>query len=240
MSGTLREARGELNSVYGLHVVVVPLHRPNRRRILRTQLFANREAQWNAVLATTLEASRAGRAVLIGTDSVAESDALSRRFADAGLAHALLNARQDEDEARIIAAAGTASHITIATNMAGRGTDIALGEGVAACGGLHVINCQHNDSRRIDRQLLGRCARHGDPGSAQTLVSIEQRLIAQCLPNWLLRGIGTHARALPSWLALAAVRFPQWLEDGRHRNQRRELLKNDLRANRLAPGGHIE
>ncbi len=240
MSGTLREARSELQSVYALNVVVVPLRRANRRYILPIRLLPDREAQWGAVLGAALEASRAGRPVLIGTDSVAESDELSQRFASAGVAHALLNARQDEDEARIVAAAGAAGHITITTNMAGRGTDIALGTGVAARGGLHVISCQHNESRRIDRQLVGRCARQGDPGGVQTLLSVDKRLIAQTLPRWLLQRIGKNRRMLPQWLARAVVRIPQWLEDGRRRAQRRELLKNDLRANRLAPGGHFE
>ena len=240
MSGTLREARGELQSVYGLSVVEVPLRSPSRRRVLPIRLLPDRAAQWDAALGAALEASRAGRPVLIGTDSVAESDALSRRFAAEGIAHALLNARQDEDEARIVAAAGAAGHITIATNMAGRGTDIALGDGVAARGGLHVICCQHNESRHIDRQLVGRCARQGDPGSAQTLLAVDKPLIAQTLPRWLLRRAGASGPALPQWLARAVVRIPQLLEEGRRRVQRRELLKNDLRANRLAPGGHIE
>ena len=240
MSGTLREARRELQSVYGLDVVAVPLRNANRRRVLPVRLLPDSNAQWEAVLASTLAASRAGRPVLIGTDSVAESEALARRFANAGVAHALLNARQDEDEARIVGTAGAAGHITIATNMAGRGTDIVLGAGVSARGGLHVISCQHNTSRRIDRQLIGRCARQGDPGSAQALLSIDKPLIAQTLPRWLLRLIGANARSLPQWLARAVVRLPQWLEDNRRRNQRRELLKNDLRANRLAPGGHVE
>jgi preprotein translocase subunit SecA len=240
MSGTLREARGELQSVYGLPVVVVPLRSAGRRRILPMRLLPDRDAQWEAVLASALEASRAGRPVLIGTDSVAESDALSRRFSTVGVAHALLNARQDEDEARIVGAAGVAGQITIATNMAGRGTDIVLGARVCASGGLHVISCQHNESPRIDRQLIGRCARQGDPGSAQTLLSVDKPLIARTLPRWLLRRIAASGGSLPQWLARAAVRIPQWLEDGRRRNQRRELLRNDLRANRLAPGGHIE
>ncbi len=240
MSGTLREARRELQSVFGLSVVEVPLRSANRRTLLPMRLLHNREAQWDAVMDAAVEVSRAGRPVLIGTDSVAESDALSRRFAAAGFAHALLNARQDEDEARIVSAAGAAGRITIATNMAGRGTDIALGDGVAARGGLHVICCQHNESRRIDRQLVGRCARQGDPGSAQTLLSVDKPLIAQTLPRWLLQCVGSNRRALPQWLARAIVRIPQLLADGRRRAQRRELFKNDLRANRLAPGGHIE
>ncbi len=239
MSGTLRESRGELQSVYGLSVVGVPLRNPSRRRFMPMRLLPDQASQWEAVLAGAVEASRAGRPVLIGTDSVAESEALSRRLNAAGIAHALLNARQDEDEARIIAAAGRAGQITIATNMAGRGTDIALAPGVAARGGLHVICCQQNESRRIDRQLIGRCARQGDPGSVQTLLSVDKRLIAQALPRWLAGRIGVM-RALPQWAARAIVRIPQKLEEYRRRAQRYELLRSDLRANRLAPGGHTE
>ncbi len=239
MSGTLRESRSELQSVYGLRVVGVPLRSASRRRMMPMRLLPDQVAQWDAVLVAALEASRAGRPVLIGTDSVAESEALSQRLNAAGIAHALLNARQDEDEARIVAAAGGAGQITIATNMAGRGTDIVLGSGVAERGGLHVICCQHNESRRIDRQLIGRCARQGDPGSAQTLLSVDKRLIAQTFPRWLSRRIGLM-RALPQWAARAIVRTPQFLEENRRRAQRYDLLKSDLRANRMAPGGHIE
>jgi preprotein translocase subunit SecA len=229
MSGTLAEARGELRSVYGLGVVKVPLHRPDRRRILPARLFPERESLWDAALAEALEASRAGRPVLIGTDSVAESEAMSRRLTAAAVPHAVLNARQDRNEAQIVAQAGEPGRITVATNMAGRGTDITLGAGVAEAGGLHVICCQHNASRRIDRQLLGRCARRGDPGSARMLLALDKPLTTAFAPRWLRRS-SRGGLERPQWLVRLIARVPQLLEERRSRAQRRELLHQDVRA----------
>jgi preprotein translocase subunit SecA len=232
MSGTLSEARAELATVYGLRIVQVPLHRPSRRRIVPTRLHRNRNAQEQAVIRHAGKVHREGRPVLIGTDSVAESERLSSCLAQAGLPHRVLNARQDDEEAQIIAAAGQPGQITIATNMAGRGTDIALGPGVAALGGLHVISSQHNVSARIDRQLLGRCARQGDPGSAQTLLALDQPMIARLAPAWVARHVGDEGVWRPAWLLNIIVRMPQWLAERRQRAQRRELLKQDLRTER--------
>jgi preprotein translocase subunit SecA len=175
------------------------------------------------------EMRREGRPVLIGTDSVAESERLSALLTEAGLPHRVLNARQDHEEAQIIAAAGQPGQITVATNMAGRGTDIALGPGVAALGGLHVICCQHNACARIDRQLIGRCARQGDPGSAQSLLALDKRMISRLVPTW---AAGVEGMRRPAWLLNVIVKMPQWLEERRKRAQRRELLKQDLRTER--------
>ena len=230
MSGTLSEARGELLSVYGLPVVEVPLARPGRRRILPTRLYRDREAQWGAVVEQAALASAAGRAVLIGTDSVAESDAVSALLTQAGIAHAVLNARQDREEARVIAEAGRAGQVTVATNMAGRGTDIALEDGVAERGGLHVISCQHNASRRIDRQLVGRSARRGDPGSAQSLLALDKPLIRRIAPRWLARLAPRGGFETPRWLVHALVRAPQRAEERRQYAQRRQLLQRERAA----------
>jgi preprotein translocase subunit SecA len=178
------------------------------------------------------EVSRGGRPVLVGTDSVLESETLSQRLRDAGLPHAVLNARHDRDEAQIIAQAGAPGQITVATNMAGRGTDIPLAPESASRGGLHLICCQHNASRRIDRQLLGRCARRGDPGSAQTLLPLNKPLIAHLFPAWLQRFVGQDGTVLPAWAAALMLRLPQRLEEMRLRRARRALLEQDLRAER--------
>lgn len=170
MSGTLRESAPELRSVYGLAVAKVPLRKPSRRRLVPIQVFGAVEHKWQAVVARVGQLVGSGRPVLIGTDSVADSEQLSRRLTAVGLRHCVLNARNDADEAAIVARAGEARNVTVTTNMAGRGTDIALGAGVAQIGGLHVICCQHNASARIDRQLHGRCARQGDPGSVETIL----------------------------------------------------------------------
>ncbi len=232
MSGTLCEARSELASVYALDVVRIALHRPARRVLLPTRLLRDRQAQWRAVTECAQRVSASGRPVLIGTDSVADSESLSRSLTRAGLAHQVLNARHDLREAQIVAEAGQAARITVATNMAGRGTDIALGEGVAERGGLHVICCQHNASRRIDRQLIGRCARQGDPGSAQTLVCLSKPLIARSFPAWLLRCLANAGGLRPQWLVALVLRLPQRLEERRQRAQRLALQQQDEHAER--------
>jgi preprotein translocase subunit SecA len=177
MTGTASEVAGELWSVYGLPVVRVPTHRPSRRRIARDRIFATEAEKWRAIVARVSELHRAGRPVLIGTRSVAASEKLSALLSQAGLEHQLLNARQDEQEAQIVSQAGRLGRITVATNMAGRGTDIKLGPGVPQLGGLHVIATELHEARRIDRQLFGRCGRQGDPGSAEAIVSLEDELM---------------------------------------------------------------
>jgi preprotein translocase subunit SecA len=229
MSGTLREARGELRAVYGLDVVRIPLRRPDAREILPTVIFPDRPAQYRAVVAEVQRRQTAGQPVLIGTDSVAESEQISACLEGNGIAHTVLNARQDKDEAEIVARAGMTGQVTVATNMAGRGTDIPLGPGAAERGGLHVISCQHNSSRRIDRQLVGRCARQGDPGSAQTFLCLEQPLLKATIPA-SVRTLVTRrdGAARPRWLIRLISRLPQMLEENRQRGQRRDLLKQDL------------
>ena len=232
MSGTLREARAELQSVYGLPLVGVPLRRPCQRRLLPTRVYPNDDAQWRAVVARAAEVIRGGRPLLIGTDSVTASETLSRRLTQAALPHAVLNAHHDRQEAQIIARAGQPGQITVATNMAGRGTDIALGPGVAERGGLHLVCCQHNASRRIDRQFVGRSARQGDPGSAETFISLDQPLISRFMPRWVRRFVPQNGMVRPAWLLALAVRLPQHLEELHQRAQRRALLKQDARSDR--------
>jgi len=210
----------------------VPLNRPGLRKLLPTQVHANRKELWRAMVLQAQVTSRRGRPVLIGTDSVADSEEVSIRLAAAGLPHRVLNARQDREEAQIVAAAGQPGQITVATNMAGRGTDIALGNDAAALGGLHVISCQHNGSRRIDRQLLGRCARQGDPGSAQIMLAADNPALGRFVPRWLARRIGADGMRRPQWLIDLLVGMPQRLEEQRQRAQRRALLEQDLRAER--------
>jgi preprotein translocase subunit SecA len=167
MSGTLTECRTELIRVFGLQLRVLPLRLPSRRADLGLQVFFTQAARREALLPRVVELHAAGRPVLIGTDSVRSTEAVCAVLDAAGLPHRRLDARHDVDEADVIALAGRAGAITVATQMAGRGTDITLAEGVAERGGLHVICCQDNPSARLDRQLIGRCARAGDPGSAE-------------------------------------------------------------------------
>jgi preprotein translocase subunit SecA len=215
MSGTLSEGRRELAQVYGLRVARVPLLRPSLRRVLPTRVFAEAQARWDFVVQRARELCGAGRAVLVGTDTVADSQALSEAMHAAGLEHVLLNARHDRAEAGIVAAAGAPGRITVATSMAGRGTDIALDPEVARRGGLHVILCQANPSPRIDRQFLGRCARRGEPGSCETL---------HVLDAWLPR---RDAELRPAWLARLLVRIELQAQLRRERAARHALWRQD-------------
>lgn len=177
MSGTAAESRAELWNIYKLPVIRIPTHRPCRRRVLPDRIFATADAKWDAVVADVRRLRETGRPILIGTGSIRESQAVSERLSFEGIAHHLLNAVRHADEAQIIASAGQMDCITVATNMAGRGTDIKLGPGAAQRGGLHVIATQRFSARRIDRQLAGRCSRQGDPGSTQLFVSLDDELI---------------------------------------------------------------
>ncbi len=225
MSGTLVEGRGELRQVYGLRVARVPLRTPGRRAVLPARVFATAAARWQYVVERTRVLGAHGRAVLIGTESVAESQELSALLHGAGVAHAALNARQDWDEAQIVAQAGAPGRITVATSMAGRGTDIAIDPQVAARGGLHVMLCQANASVRIDRQFLGRCARRGEPGSCETLLSAEADVLRNRLPAWLVSLLRRGPELGPRWLAHALARFALSLERRRHAGLRRALWK---------------
>ena len=181
MSGTLMPNFWELRKVYRRWVTKIPTNRP----VMRTQpsdgVYPTEGAKFDAVVKQVKAMSAAGRPVLIGTRTVEKSESLSKLLKLAGVDHLVLNARQDANEAEIVSQAGQPGRITVATNMAGRGTDIKLGPGVAAAGGLHVIGTERHEAERIDRQLIGRAARQGDPGSGQFFV---------CLEDQLLEGLG--------------------------------------------------
>ncbi|HSW19729.1 MAG TPA: prepilin peptidase [Ramlibacter sp.] len=179
MTGTGMEVAAELKAVYGLDVAAVPSHRPLRRSDAGTRLYLTHDAKWQVVADTLERLRQQGRPVLVGTRSVAASEELARILEARGLEHVVLNARQDSEEANIVAMAGEGGRITIATNMAGRGTDIRLGEGVAERGGLHVILTEFHESARVDRQLFGRCARQGEPGSHEAIVSLQDEVFAR-------------------------------------------------------------
>lgn len=234
MSGTISESRAELFAVYNLRVAKVPLRQPSRRVLLKSRIFRDKAAQWEVVVKHIEDVHRTGRPVLIGTDSVADSEHLSRLLLEKGLEHEVLNARQDQHEALVVAQAGNPGVITVSTNMAGRGTDIPLGPGVDEMGGLHLIICQHNTSRRIDRQLLGRCARQGNRGSAETLISFEKPLLARLYPQWLARIAGGRGLTRPQWLVRLIIHLPQWLEESLQREQRKQMLEQDARLERAS------
>ncbi len=237
MSGTLAEVRSELWSVYQLQVEKVPLRRPSRRRQLPTRVFTTAAAKQPAIVAATQQLLQQGRAVLIGTASVAASEALSRTLNRHGIGHQLLNARQDQTEADIIARAGRPGAVTVATNMAGRGTDIKLAPSVAESGGLHVLATCRNESRRVDRQLYGRCARQGDPGSFQFLLAHDDELLER---QGQMKRIERFCSSLTITRELP-FRIAQRALEKRHRQARKDLqLQEQNQKRQLAFCGHPE
>ncbi len=177
MTGTAETEAGEFHDIYRLGVMVIPTHRDCVRKDLNDLMFKGRRQKFNQVLEDLNEAHKNGQPVLIGTASVESSEVFSRMLKRASIRHTVLNAKFHEREAEIVAEAGQQGAVTIATNMAGRGTDIKLGEGVKELGGLLVLGTERHESRRIDRQLRGRCARQGDPGASRFYVSMEDDLM---------------------------------------------------------------
>lgn len=188
MTGTAKGCEREFSTVYGLPVCEVPLRIPTKRIVLPVHISLTWQEKITAIGDETEAIIRAGRAVLIGTSNIAESVELADELSSRGLSPKLLNGIQDADEAAVIAQAGQPSAITVATNLAGRGTDIALHPNVAARGGLHVIVAQKHSLFRVDRQLIGRCARCGDPGTARVFVSATDALVQDHAP-WICRAI---------------------------------------------------
>ncbi len=177
MTGTAETEAGELWNIYKLDVVVVPTHRPIVRMDREDLVFKTKREKYNAVIDEISELVKVGRPVLVGTTSVDTSELLSRMLKLRSVSHNILNAKQHQREAQIVAEAGRPGNVTIATNMAGRGTDIKLGLGVRESGGLAILGTERHESRRVDRQLRGRAGRQGDPGSSQFFVSLEDDLM---------------------------------------------------------------
>lgn len=177
MTGTATTEAGEFKQVYKLDVLEIPTHRLPQRKDFNDEIYMSEREKYNAILKEVKTAHEAGRPILIGTESVDISEKLSRIFKQNKLEHTVLNAKQNDKEAEIIAHAGKRGAITVATNMAGRGTDIKLENGISDIGGLYVIGTTRHQSRRIDRQLRGRCARQGDPGSSKFYISFEDSLL---------------------------------------------------------------
>ncbi|MDT7838375.1 preprotein translocase subunit SecA [Aquabacterium sp. OR-4] len=226
LTGTGAEAARELWGVYRLRVRRLPTHRPVARRTLPARCLPDATAKWQAVADEALAAAARGQAVLVGTRSVEASEAAAAAFATRGVVPVVLNARQDAEEAGIVARAGEPGRITIATNMAGRGTDIKLPPATRAAGGLHVILTEFHESPRVDRQLFGRSGRQGEAGSVRALVAADDPLFKP-LPHGL--------RALLArghWLGLA-VQLAQRDAEGRAWQARRQTLRQDRELQRL-------
>ncbi|MCW4454189.1 preprotein translocase subunit SecA [Flavobacterium sp. MXW15] len=219
MTGTADTEAFEFQSIYGLEVVVIPTNRPTIRKDSPDQVFLNRQGKFNAVLADIQDCNKRGQPVLVGTTSIETSEMLSEHLRKAGVHHEVLNAKQHDREATIVANAGQPGAVTIATNMAGRGTDIVLGgsleaelaalgedvseddrfrakaewqrrhEAVKAAGGLHIIGTERHESRRIDNQLRGRSGRQGDPGSSRFYLSLEDNLMRIFASDWVQKAM---------------------------------------------------
>ena len=235
MSGTLREVAGEMAAVYRAPTVRVEPNRPCQRVEHAPLLLRDEAAKLAAVVDEVRARSAAGQPVLVGTRSVRASQAVSAALLAAGIAHRVLNALQDADEAALVAAAGQPGAVTVATNMAGRGTDIPLAPGVAERGGLHVVLTEWHESPRVDRQLFGRCARQGDPGSCRAIVALDDDLIlrhAGRLGRWLAAHTAAGVAPLPGtwlqrWAARGLRRVVQYDAESAHAAQRRATLRHD-------------
>lgn len=232
MTGTCKEVAKELADVYGLGVVKIAPYKPTLRQALPAKLYATSEQRWAAVIERIRDVVATGRPVLVGTRSIAASEALSHLLTLAGVAHQVLNAKQDQAEAELVAAAGEGGCVTIATNMAGRGTDIKLSDEVCARGGLHVIITEGHDSSRIDRQLAGRCGRMGDPGSWEAMLSMDDTLVSEAFPmirRRLLQGLTRPGMQRASQkMGLTYYKWVQRRVERAHALVRHRLLRSDF------------
>jgi len=230
MTGTAVQVRRELNCVYGLQVQQIPVHVPCQRRGWLPRVFSTMNDKLNAITEEITKLQLQRRAVLVGTPSVRASEMLAGRLRQNGIAHELLHARQDQREAEIIARAGEAASVVVATNMAGRGTDIEISEEVRQSGVLHAAATEMHSSARIDRQLIGRTARRGDPGSYQLFLSFEDELL-QSLPKSQLErqrhGLSADAIGELSSKHIAVFEKTRQQLQQRHEDQRRQLLKKE-------------
>ena len=241
MSGTLQPVAAEIWRVYRLPVATIPTAKPVVRVHRPDVICATADEKWDRIVERVSVLHKKGVPVLIGTRSVASSRAAGERLTAAGLPHRVLNAVQDAEEAEIVADAGERGRITIATNMAGRGTDIHLGEGVAALGGLHVVMTERHDARRIDLQLAGRAGRQGEPGSFEAILSLEDPLMDP--ENGVaLSGVAKAlSRVAGAWAAQGAADFAQRRAERLHARMRAELLRSDdWRKKTLAFSGRPE
>ena len=232
MTGTAKTEEEEFKQIYGLPVLVVPTNRPLRRDALPDRIFRTQKAKFEAIADEVADLHTQGRPVLIGTNSIEKSERLAALFKARKLPHHVLNAKYHEQEAEIVADAGQNGAITVATNMAGRGTDIKLGDGVAELGGLHVLGGQRHESRRIDNQLLGRSGRQGDPGSSQFYLSMEDdllRIFGGDRIGPLMDRLGMkEGEAIEHDLLSGAIRRAQKRVEGRNFEIRKRLLEYDL------------
>lgn len=233
MTGTAYGVAGELWADYKLKVVRIPTNKPNIKVLLNDRYFVTQKEKWSAIVARIAALQARGQPVLVGTRSVAASEHLGKLLDDKQLKYTILNARQDDEEASIVAEAGLPGAITVATNMAGRGTDIKLQGNAADQGGLYVIAAERNESSRIDRQLFGRSGRQGDPGCGEAILSLEDELFTRYGSEQLL-GLAGKAGAKTAgginyYVGRIAVLVSQWAAERQGRALRKGLTRMDDR-----------
>ena len=236
MTGTIVQNWREMRRVYRLWVVRVPTNRPVIRDHYSEAIYATEDAKFDAIVQQVKEMQQKGRPVLIGSRSVDKSEKLSEKLSAAGIPHQVLNARQNEQEAEIVAQAGQPGQVTVATNMAGRGTDIKLGPGVAEAGGLHVIGTEYHEAKRIDRQLIGRAGRQGDPGSGQFFLSLSDEVLEGLgvRRREKLEMLGQEAGSREGWERLRRLfRRAQRKTERKHYRQRLDLMHHDKNRQEL-------
>ncbi len=231
MTGTAITEEEEFRKIYGLDVIVVPTHKPMIRKDYPDMVYKTEAAKFRAVVREIEELYKNRRPVLVGTVSIEKSERLSAMLKEKGIPHTVLNAKYHEQEAEIIAGAGQAGSVTIATNMAGRGTDIVLGEGVSTMGGLHIVGTERHESRRIDNQLRGRSGRQGDPGSSRFYLSLEDDFLrlfaAQTLSNLMDRLGVEEDEPIESPMLTRAIESAQKKVESRNFDMRKQVLQYD-------------
>ncbi len=231
MTGTATTEANEIKQIYKMDVLEIPTHRPCKRADHNDEVYMTEREKYHAILQEVRKEHEKGRPILIGTESVEVSEKLSRIFRFNNLPHTVLNAKHNEKEAEIVAEAGRRGAVTIATNMAGRGTDIKLEPGVAELGGLYVIGTTRHQSRRIDRQLRGRCARQGDPGSSKFYISFEDTLMrlfaSPRLTNMLQRFRPPENEPISSPILDRSIQTAQKRVEGRNYTIRKHTLEYD-------------
>ena len=251
MTGTAATSASELRKIYKVNVIPIPTNRPAIRQRWPDRVFGTAEDKWQAIVSEVVEVHATGRPVLIGTRSIDKSELLSQLLRAHGIEHQVLNARHVATEAEIVSNAGQRGKVTVSTNMAGRGTDIKLGEGVADLGGLHVICTEMHDSARIDRQLVGRCGRQGDPGTFRFFLALDDQLLLRLSPvkaeKWKKLGtrnaeLGTNGDAINSEFRVPSSEFDKYASlfrraqrriERRHFRDRRILMYHEKERKKL-------
>jgi preprotein translocase subunit SecA len=227
MTGTAFTSRTEFKKIYHMGVKVIPTNKPSQRIERPVKFFLTEAEKFDQVVADVAEVHSSGRPILIGTRSIAKSEQLSKLLHQAKVEHEVLNAREVERESQIIESAGEFGRVTVATNMAGRGTDIKINDQVRELGGMHVIGTEMHESSRIDQQLFGRCARQGDPGSVQLYIAAEDKLLESAFGKQSAEKYRRNgkSRTASNWISL--FRRAQRKVESQHYRSRRILMYNE-------------